>query len=40
MGKEEEIKSGIEPEGQIQKVSPEAPELVWMISRERHTKQN
>lgn len=38
MGKEEEIKSGIEPGGQIQKVAPEASELVWMISKERHTK--
>lgn len=40
MGKEEEIESGSEPDRQIQKNAPEASELVWVVLRERHTKQN
>lgn len=40
MGKKEEIESGSEPDRQIQKNAPEAAELVWVVLRERHTKQN
>lgn len=40
VGKEEERQSANEPVGQIQKVTPEASELIWMLSRQRGTKQS